>query len=275
MSDHEDVPRLARLAIHPIKSLDPVVRESGRIAAGALDGDRAFAIRDAEGEYVNGKRTNDVHRLRATFDAAIDRVSLRVESDGAERTETDGRQTFSLAGDRTVLETVLTEYFGYPVTVDRDSQGGFPDDTIASGPTVVSTATLGELASWFPGLSVSSMRQRLRANVEIEGVPPFWEDRLFAGPEETVPFRIGDVAFEGVSPCQRCVVPSRDPRTGTEYEGFRETFMRNRERTLPAWSNEERFDHFFRAMVNTRVPQASWGESIAVGDRVHIEGEPA
>src|SRR5581483_2540325 len=91
---------------------------------------------------------------------------------------------------------------------------GFPDDLNAPGPTVISTATLRTVASWFPGLTVDDMRLRFRANLEIDGVEPFWEDRLYGEQGESVTIRIGRVTIEGVNPCQRCVVPTRDPSTG-------------------------------------------------------------
>lgn len=260
-------PRLSRIMTYPIKSLDPAEREQGEVTErGALRGDREFAIRDRDGRYVNGKRTSDVHRLRTTFDEDLTEVTLAVEG-------TNEEQTFSLTGDREPLETRLSDYFGYGVTVDRDSEGGFPDDTVASGPTIVSTGTLREVASWFPGIDVDGVRHRLRANLEISGTEPFWEDRLYADREGCVAFQVGSVTFEGVNPCQRCVVPSRDPRTGEEYARFRAIFLERREATLPPWANEAWFDHYFRLMVNTRVPDSEWGSEIAVGDEVRIGRE--
>src|SRR5262249_25513767 len=136
----------------------------------------------------------------------------------------------------------------------EDTEAGFPDDTEAPGPTVISTATLQAVASWFPGLDEQVMRLRFRANLEIGGVPAFWEDRLFAEVGSVVPFRVGDVLFEGINPCQRCVVPSRDPYTGGIFPHFQEIFARKRREFLPSWSTPSRFNHFYRLSCNTRVP---------------------
>ena len=74
--------RLARISLYLIKSLDPVTVPGTEIGdSGALDGDRRYAITDAEGEYVNGKRTSQVHRLRASFDRATNEVVLREQAD--------------------------------------------------------------------------------------------------------------------------------------------------------------------------------------------------
>jgi len=126
-------------------------------------------------------------------------------------------------------------------------------------------------ASWFDGIDPDGVRGRLRANLEVAGVEPFWEDRLYAA-DRPVAFRIGDRELLGEGPCNRCVVPTRDPRIGEETDGFRERFLERREATLPGWAPEERFDHFYKVMVNTRVPEDGWGRSIAVGDDVEVLG---
>lgn len=113
------------------------------------------------------------------------------------------------------------------------------------------------------------MRRRLRPNLVVEA-QPFWEDHLYAGSGERRRFDVGHVTFEGMGPCQRCVVPARDPDTGRETEGFRTTFVERRRETLPPWANEDQFDHYYRMMVNTRTPSDSRGSMISVGDKVAI-----
>lgn len=64
--------------------------------------------------------------------------------------------------------------------------------------------------------------------LEIAGVPPFWEDRLFAEAESPVPFRIGDILLEGINPCQRCVIPSCNPHTGEIFPHFQKAYSMKR-----------------------------------------------
>jgi hypothetical protein len=269
-------PYLARVTVYPVKSLDGVEREAARFTTGgALEHDRTYALVDEEGEYVNGKRERAVHRLRSEFDVAsrhLDLSSPDVASETFDLSLDDaGRPT-----DADALAEWLSSYFGYPVSLRHDRASGFPDDTDASGPTVVSTATVREVASWFDGIDVEGMRRRLRANLEIGGVPPFWEDHLFADRDQIVSFSVGDVELEGVNPCQRCVVPSRDPDTGEETEGFRRRFVERREATLPPWSGGDWFDHSFRLMVNTRVHTVGENPTVSVGDPVVVgETRPA
>lgn len=257
-------PRVDRLTVYPVKSLDGRSVESVSIVDnGGLAGDREFAFFDTEGNYVNGKRDQQIHTITAAYEgdgARIDAVSLSTPEKGPQRFDADELTDGGEAVDW------LAEQVGYPVTLARDSAGGFPDDTDAAGPTVISTATIETVASWFDGISVESMRRRLRPNIELGGVPAFWEDNLFDDRAHHVEFSIGEVSFYGVNPCQRCVVPTRDPETGEVYEGFQSTFVEKRAETMPEWSGGDWFDHYFRLMVNTAVPESEWGTTVALGD---------
>jgi uncharacterized protein YcbX len=249
---------LARILVYPIKSLN--AWDIGRalvLPSGALEHDRRLAFVDAEGKFVNGKRTPLVHRLRSDFDPDHRRLTLELAGE---------RHAFHLDDDRARLEAWLTAYFSLAVKLAENTDIGFPDDLEAPGPTVISTATLETVASWFPGMSLDEARQRFRANLEIGGVEPFWEDRLYGQAGETVLFRVGAITFAGSNPCQRCVVPSRDSFDGSVWPEFSKTVARRREASLPAWAERSRFNHFYRLAVNTR-PHGSGGE-IRVGDAV-------
>jgi len=112
-------PQLARIAVHPIKSLEPVKCDSARIVPnGGLEHDREYAIFDESGNYVNGKRTADVHRLRSSFDDDMQSVKLRRETDG-----TDAGRQFDLGADQEALADWLGDHFGQPVSLERDTQG--------------------------------------------------------------------------------------------------------------------------------------------------------
>ena len=85
-------------------------------------------------------------------------------------------------------------------------------------------------------------------------------------------FQIGEVQFEDGNPCQRCVVPTRDPVTGAVYPAFPEIFARQRQRTLPPWAQRSRFDYFYRLSVNTNIPADQTGKVLHVGDKVKCLG---
>jgi uncharacterized protein YcbX len=256
------MPRLAAITVYPLKSFTgQPAREALVLPSGALEHDRRFAFVDDEGKFWNGKRSPRVHGLRTWLAANARVLTLHDEQ--------QREQAWHIDDERATLEAWFTARFGGPVRLTEESTVGFPDDHEAPGPTLVSTASLELVAGWFPTLTVDDVRARFRANLEIDGVEPFWEDRLFGTEGSVTPFRIGPLIFGGTNPCQRCVVPTRDVHTGDVTTGFQKTFAERRAATLPSWAAAERFNHFYRFTLNTR-PLSGTGQKIAVGDEVEI-----
>ncbi len=236
---------LARITLFPIKSLDGIeVNDTRVLPSGSLKNDRQFAMVDAEGNFINGKRNARVHLLRARYH--LDELTVTLQHDDEKEV------TFSLDGNRSELECHLSRFFGQPVMLIENHETGFPDDTESPGPTIISTATLREIASWFPDMTVDETRRRFRTNLEIDGVEAFGEDVLFGETDEIVRFRIGELLLEGINPCARCVVPSRAAETGKPTSGFQKQFAERRRATFPQLVSTSRFDHFYRVAVNTR-----------------------
>ena len=257
--DNSQVPYVSKMFIYPIKSLDAV--ECDRVTileSGALKGDRTWAIFDKSGNFVNGKRNAKVHKLRSQFDLETNNLSLQIQ----------GRAVFNLVTEQSALCNWLENYFGFPVEIKQNLEMGFPDDTVSPGATIVSTATLEAIADWYPELTTEDIRRRFRTNIEIAGVPAFWEDKLFTKRQKG--FKVGDVEFMGVNPCQRCVVVTRDAETGEPYPKFQKTFIQQRKNTLPEWTERSRFNHYFRLAVNTRLSSGEGG-AIEVGNKIRLE----
>lgn len=258
------MPRVSRITVYPFKSLDGLAAQRATaLASGALEHDRQFAVIDQSGQFVNGKRTAKIHRLRSSIDPVARTIALETDGDrsGAE-------QRFHLDADRQRLESWLSDFFAMTVGVVENCDGGFPDDIEAPGPTVISTATLQTVASWF-NLGLAETRRRFRANIEIDDVEPFWEDRLYGAAGAAVRFTVGGVCFAGTNPCQRCVVPSRSSRTGEPNADFAKSFAQLRDAALPAWADRARFNHFYRLAINTRLADRGTGV-IALGDSAKI-----
>jgi uncharacterized protein len=292
------LPRLVNIRLHPIKSLDPVYVSEARISpSGGLALDRAWALHSVDGKWVNGKRTPAIHLIRASYAPDLRSVTLAVPGD---RREIPTR-TFAFPEAHEDASEWFSVFFEQQIII-RYSEGGFPDDTLANGPTIVSTASLQAVSDWFTpsaregssptpegftfikegfrGISLDEARRRFRATLEIdtdpsatngERLPAFWEDQLF-GPDErsVVRFRIGEVHFEGSNPCARCPVPPRNPFTGENLDGFQKHFTRQREATLPPWSPRDRFDHFYRLSTNTRVAPSEHNKPLRLGDPLHL-----
>jgi len=288
MSSPQAAPHLVNIRLHPIKSLDPVYLPEARISpSGGLALDRAWALYSVDGKWVNGKRTPAIHLIRANYSPNLREVTLSVPGD---RREIPTR-TFAFPSAYEDAAEWFSVFFEQQILV-RYSESGFPDDSVASGPTIVSTASLESVCDWFspstkgftlrnegfrpspqgfPGISLDEARQRFRATLEINGVPAFWEDQLFGEDERSVVrFKIGEVNFEGSNPCARCPVPPRNPLTGEILEGFQKRFTQLRESTLPPWSPRPRFDHFYRLSTNTRVAPSETNKLLRAGDRLRL-----
>jgi uncharacterized protein YcbX len=240
---------------------------------GGLELDRVWALYSADGRWVNAKRTAAMHLIRASY--APDKTSVTLTVPGDRRNIP--AMTFAFPGDAEGAAEWFSMYFEQAIQV-RYTREGFPDDGLAAGPTIVSTASLKAVCQWFPGMTIEEARRRFRTTLELdaagagsagtaETLPPFWEDQLFAESETSiVRFRIGDVAFEGSNPCARCPVPARESQTGITNDGFQKRFTDLRRAQLPPWAPGERFDHFYRLATNTRVPSTECGKLLCVGD---------
>lgn len=254
---------LSQILVYPIKSLDGVAVPEARITSGGiLEFDRIYAILDEAGAYVNGKRSPRVQLLRTKFGDQFQEVTIW-------ETGHSSREHFSLV-EPEPLNKWLSNFFGFGVKLASETKSGFPDDRTAFGPTIASEASLKVVTEWFPEMDLENARRRFRSNLEIAGTVPFWEDHLFGAPGELKPFQIGEVQFLGHNPCQRCVVPTRDPDKSTSIPNFQKSFMELRRKNLPAWSNAERFNHYYRFAINTSVPPSEAGKCLRVGDEIRV-----
>jgi uncharacterized protein YcbX len=265
MTSPTGTPRLANVRLHPIKALDPVHVQEARIGpGGGLELDRAWALYSVDGQWVNGKRTAAVHLIRAAYALDLRSVTLAVPGDSRKIPA----RTFAFPDNTEDTAEWFSVFFEQQILV-RHSPAGFPDDTIANGPTIIATASLQAVCELFPGMTLDDARLRFRTTLEIDGVPAFWEDQLFGEEERSaVRFRIGEVEFEGSNPCARCPVPPRNARTGEIIPGFQKRFSDFRRANIPAWTPEARFDHYYRMATNTRVAPTQSGKILRVGDPV-------
>jgi uncharacterized protein len=266
---------LANIRLHPIKALNPVGVPEARIGPnGGLELDRVWALFSAHDEstpsrshrsLINGKRTAAIHHILAEYDPGVTMVTLSVSADSPEHRGSNTTR-FAFPSDYERAASWFSDYFGEKVIV-RYIPEGVPDDGLATGPTIVATASLQAVCDLFPEIDLHQTRERFRSTLEIDGVPAFWEDQLFGEDENyAVRFKIGDVAFEGSNPCARCPVPPRNPRTGEDLIGFQKKFADMRRASLPDFSPSTRFDHFYRMATNTRIPGTEQGKLLRVGD---------
>jgi uncharacterized protein YcbX len=257
------MPPVDALLTYPVKSLDPMPVDATTLVDGSLRHDREYALQDDDRAIVNATREPALHRIRTDYDPDSRTLTVR-EHDADPATA----RSFALDSERGAANGWFSDVLGYPVALVRDAHGGFPDRSYENGPTIISTGTLEAIGDWFD-LEPRNVRRRFRPNVVVDA-EPFWEDRLWAGADESVVFELGDVELEGVGCCARCVVPSRDPDTGEELEDFQRRFTEHREASIPDWANAERLDHYYQVMALTRVNEREDGGSFAVDDDLEI-----
>ena len=281
------MPTLDRITLYPVKSLDGIeVAEARVLLSGGLENDRRWRLVDLDGRVVNAKRTAAFHPIRAEYDLAEKLISLSRWSDPP----TAPAATFPLVPGPEGPCEWLSDALGIGVLLQERHDGGFPDDRDAPGPTLVSTASLEEVARWF-GFDLAEGRRRFRANLEIGGCDAFWEDTLanpaparrpptlgelppdlpgdpYADlpPPEPREFSIGEARFLATNVCKRCVVPSRDSRSGEVTAHFRDAFEARRGRALRADVDASGWGHFYRLGINTLCPDA--GPRLVLGAQV-------
>ena len=293
------MPTLDRITIYPVKSLDGLeLVECGVLTSGGLENDRRWRLVDMDGRVLNAKRSPLFHAIRAEYDLDERRVTLWVDPaavaaaalpaadldrlrglagyPGGQRSGGHAvRDSFHLVPGQGGPCEWLSEVFGMGVLLQERADGGFPDDRDAPGPTLVSTATLAEVARWF-GFDVAESRRRFRANLEISDCDAFWEDTLASPtrpelqpslvdlppdlpvdpyadlpPPEPREFSIGDARFIATNVCRRCVVPTRDSQTGAVTEFFRDAFEARRSRGMRADVDSRTWGTLYRLAVNT------------------------
>lgn len=283
---------LTRISIFPIKSLDGFdVDEACVLPCGAIDGDRRWRLVDMDGRVVNAKRTPRFHTIRSEFDLEHRLVTLS-RDDGS---NLEHPETFSLSPGTGGPCEWLSDNLGMHVLLEERRHGGFPDDREASGPTCIATESLEQVSRWF-GVSVDEARRRFRMNLEITGCGPFWEDSLASPSRSDLPslldlpstmtvdpyadlppleprvFSIGNLHFQAVHGCRRCVVPSRDSFHGKEKELFREVFEARRSKELRRDVDAGKWSDYYRLGINThRVGNNLDSETLSSGAVIVVE----
>lgn len=256
---------IARLSVFPLKSFDGLSLTAATVLpSGPLAHDRRWALVNRQGTFVNGKKNARLHAIRTTWQLLADGQTL-----AGEFVDTITGETLSvtLPEQAASLSEYLSAVLGVACELRENAAAGFPDDTEAPGPTVISNATLAAVSARFTGLSIDEVRRRFRANIEVAGVPAFWEDSLYREPGAMCGIRLGDVSWLATNPCQRCVVPTRDSQTGAVWPEFAKQLATFREESLPNWVTGSRFNHFYRLAVNTRLHARGCG-AISVGQVV-------
>jgi uncharacterized protein YcbX len=313
------MPHLSGITVYPVKSLDGIeLDEVAVLRCGALANDRRWRLIDAEGDVVNAKRNNRFHAIRAGFHLENSRSDLTTASAHGQNSVTlslnksflseelsvHSSETFPLVPGSDGPCEWLSEVLAEKVFLQERVDGGFPDDRDAAGPTVISTESLLEVASWFD-LSLEESRNRFRMNLEVSNNEsdqvaasqghssgnrqmfdmPFWEDGLACSvsmdalenpdsdyitdvaPVAPSPFWLGGIEFYARGTCRRCIVPTRDSLTGIVTKNFQEVFEARRSYLLPNNVVARNWRDYFCLGINTSIEKVA-GSRLAIGDQL-------
>jgi len=242
-----NTPRMSALHVYPIKSTAGLAPLEWDVDTLGLRYDRRWMVVDHHGRMLTQRSHPRLARVRPAIGAGV----LRIETDGMPALELpldpspavslsvsiwDDACVASWTGERAsrwfsdVLDTDCSLVHvpeSRARTVDPDyappgHRVGFAD---AFPFLLISEGSLADLNR---RLETPIPMNRFRPNLVIGGVEPFGEDRLGT-------FRIGELRFAAVKPCDRCVVTTTDQETlerGPEPLRTLATFRRSNGKVL-------------------------------------------
>lgn len=261
--------RVARVTVYPWEYFDGLPKDRvWVIPDGRLQDDSQFVlVNGGTREPITLEGSPKILTIRASFDMDLSIVTLRCG---------DATRTCVLTSSesRRLTERWLSAILGERVGLEEVLAAPPEGETSTGGPTIVSTATLEEVARWVDGTTVEQIRRRARANIELEGVdgeplPPFWEECLVGPPGEERSFRIADTLFHGLELVRRGRGFAQHPDTGVQNMRMLVKFRQQREQ-IPVWSPAERFDGTCWLGVRCRVDPSSRPSAFAVGDTLTV-----
>ena len=134
---------VAALWRYPVKSMLGEERREAHLGANGVAGDRAFAVRGADGKPGSAKRIDELFAFRARYDGEWPEIACP-----------DGRR---MRGDDPRVHAALSEALGRPVTLVRESGEPYFD---AEPIHIVTTSALQWLRARLPGSRIDERRFR-------------------------------------------------------------------------------------------------------------------
>ncbi len=223
---------ITQINIYPIKSFDGYTVQTAIVEKRGLQYDRRWMLVNPEGEFL----TQRTHHTMALFQAIIwdnqliikDKstnqllITLGVNEDTGETMMVkiwDDRCKAALVSKK--ADQILSAALGFDCKlvkmpdetarrVDEDFNTGEDIVSFADGYPIliVGESSLNDLKSRYDNENKDNITmRRFRPNIIFSGGQPYEEDNWQN-------FRIGDIPFQGVKPCARCVLTTIDPDTG-------------------------------------------------------------
>lgn len=217
--------RLSHINLFPVKSCAPLTPAEGHVEWRGLRGDRRWMIVDAEGRFLTARK----HPRLVLINAQVEGANLRLNAPRMPELELQPAPSGAGLKVRVWRDDVLgraatdsadawiCRYLGFParlVYMDEqteravDANYARPGDIVSFADgfplLLISQASLdllnSKLASPLPML-------RFRPNLVVNGTDAHAEDGWRS-------IRIGNIPFDVVKPCIRCVLTTVDPASG-------------------------------------------------------------
>ena len=216
---------LAHINLFPIKSCAPLTPDHAVVERRGLRGDRRWMIVDAEGRFITARKHPRLVLIRAVFDAdsllldapGMPCLRLLPELGKAGSKVTVWSDEVVGASAEAGADAWISDYLGFAARFVF-----MADDCVrAVDPAYAKPGDQVSFADGFPLLLISQAALddlnarlaspvpmlRFRPSVVVVNTTPHAEDGWRV-------IRIGDVAFDVVKPCVRCVLTTVDPASG-------------------------------------------------------------
>ena len=207
--------RVAALAIAPVKGMRTVPAEALELVESGPVGDRAFHVREADGEIALTMRNPRLVQVVPRWDAAEGELALAfpdgrrvaapvVRGEAVSTAFYDGRAVPGRLVEGP-FAAALSDHLGRAVQLVANDAGvvGGDDHPV----TLMSDGSLSAVSDALDGALVDP--RRFRMTIAVEGARA-WEEDGWAGREVA----IGTATLRVAVPTERCVVTMRDPDDG-------------------------------------------------------------
>ncbi|TQV74703.1 MOSC domain-containing protein [Aliikangiella marina] len=222
--------KLSEIVIHPIKSLAGISVNVAHTTPLGLANDRMMMLVDEHGKFI----TQRVHSKLALLEVSLSNQELTVSYDGVaplaitQAMFTDQEKTVEIWGDMCQAKVApasvnqwFSQYLGFRVSLVSYQQSkprpvdpnyAQADDNVSFADgfplLVISQGSLDDLNT---RLSTPVTMKSFRPNIVVEGCPPYAEDSWKQ-------IKVGEVIFDAVKLCSRCILTTVDPQTGVKRE---------------------------------------------------------
>jgi uncharacterized protein YcbX len=207
---------VAALQLVPVKGLAALAVDRVDVGRRGFAGDRAFSVVDGAGGLHTGRRQGALLGVRPEVSADGAELALTLPSGEVLRGPVVlGPRREAVSYDKRFGGRRVEGPFGpaLEALIDRPAElirhdadlSGWDEEAVS----LVTGASLDELAAHLGRDAVD--RRRFRMNIEVDGAPGPRAEDGWVGREVAV----GGAVLEVVARCERCVVTTRHPDTGT------------------------------------------------------------